>query len=279
MKLCTLAFIAVASAVSVAPASAQDGSRDVIRIRESIDVAPGERYDHVVAILGSVNVDGTVTDSVVSVFGDIALGPNATVGGDAVAFGGQVTKAPGARVEGREAAIGFALRDLERFFLIAVPAVAAVAAGVFAVATLFSGLGFIALVVLVLLLFETPVLRTQSVVAERPGMSLLIGLVGFTALLPILAFLTLTVIGIPLAFLGAAAAMAVILLGVVAVASRLGQVVAKRFKWTLPPVWSGLLGTAILFLIGLIPVAGAVIEIVVLFTGVGAVLQLRRVRA
>ena len=64
--------------------------------------ATGPVGDSVVAVLGSVYVDGKVADAVVAVMGDVELGPNAEVGGDVVAVGGKITRAPTAIVRGKE---------------------------------------------------------------------------------------------------------------------------------------------------------------------------------
>ncbi len=64
--------------------------------------ATGAVGDSVVAVLGSVYVDGKVGDAVVAVMGDVELGPKAEVGGDVVAIGGKITRAPTAIVRGKE---------------------------------------------------------------------------------------------------------------------------------------------------------------------------------
>jgi hypothetical protein len=83
-----------------------------IRIFGNVDVARDEWVDgQVVAVFGSIRVDGRVSDQVVAVFGSIELGPEARVDGDVVAVGGHVTRASGARINGRITDVDFLARD------------------------------------------------------------------------------------------------------------------------------------------------------------------------
>jgi hypothetical protein len=75
---------------------------DRVRVFGNVTVPRDESVDgQVVAVFGSVRVDGNVSDQVVSVFGSIDLGPDSTVEGDVVAVGGRIHRADGARVRGR----------------------------------------------------------------------------------------------------------------------------------------------------------------------------------
>ncbi len=79
-----------------------------VRIGGSIDVPENERVsDAVVAIGGSVRVDGRVDDNVVAIGGSIVLGPKAIVAGDVTSIGGHVTRDAGAEVRGRINEIAF----------------------------------------------------------------------------------------------------------------------------------------------------------------------------
>jgi hypothetical protein len=81
-----------------------------VRIGGGVEVKEGEvAGDAVVAILGSVRVEGRVEGDVVAVGGGVYLGPHAYVRGDVVAVGGAIERAPGARVFGEinDVRIGF----------------------------------------------------------------------------------------------------------------------------------------------------------------------------
>jgi hypothetical protein len=78
-----------------------------IRVFGSVNVDRDELIDgQVVAVLGSVRIDGEVTDQVVAVLGSVHLGPEARVAGDVISIGGPVRRAPGAVVRGAVREIG-----------------------------------------------------------------------------------------------------------------------------------------------------------------------------
>lgn len=79
----------------------QRSSGDRVRVFGSVEVPRGDEITgQVVAVFGSVKIDGTVGDQVVAVLGGVELGPNAIVRGDVVSVGGRVRRAPGAQVRG-----------------------------------------------------------------------------------------------------------------------------------------------------------------------------------
>ena len=80
------------------PPRARRASGDRVRIFGSVVVESDEEITgQVVAVFGSVRIDGEVGDQVVAVFGSIDLGPSAIVGGDIVAVGGRIRRAPTAQ--------------------------------------------------------------------------------------------------------------------------------------------------------------------------------------
>ena len=74
---------------------------DRVRVFGDVRVAENEQVTgQVIAVLGSVRVDGEVGDQVVAVLGSIDLGPKAVVNGDIVSVGGHVRRAEGSQVRG-----------------------------------------------------------------------------------------------------------------------------------------------------------------------------------
>jgi hypothetical protein len=72
---------------------------DRIRIFGDVSVDRDEEITgQVVAVFGSVRVNGKVGDQVVAVMGSVSLGPEAVVGGDVVSVGGRVYREGGAEV-------------------------------------------------------------------------------------------------------------------------------------------------------------------------------------
>src|SRR5687767_14670427 len=74
---------------------------DRVRIFGNVVVDRDEQIDgQVVAVFGSVRVNGKVGDQVVAVMGSVVLGEDAIVGGDVVSVGGRVVRTAGAQTRG-----------------------------------------------------------------------------------------------------------------------------------------------------------------------------------
>ena len=78
-----------------------------VRVGGSITVADDEHVTGaVVAVAGSITVNGRVNQDVVAVGGNIHLGSKAEVRGDVVVVGGVVEREPGAKVLGKVSEVG-----------------------------------------------------------------------------------------------------------------------------------------------------------------------------
>ena len=74
---------------------------DRVRVFGDVNVAEDEDLGgSVVAVLGSVRIDGEVGQEVVAVLGSVDLGPKAVVRGDVVSVGGQIRRSPTAQIRG-----------------------------------------------------------------------------------------------------------------------------------------------------------------------------------
>ena len=71
----------------------------------------------VVAIGGSVNVDGEVSGNAVAIGGSLTLGSHADIGGDAVVIGGTLQRDPGAHVGGKVVNVASGNFDFSRLRL------------------------------------------------------------------------------------------------------------------------------------------------------------------
>jgi hypothetical protein len=95
------------------PRRARRGYGDRVRIFGDVDVAEDESVSgQVVAVIGSVRIDGEVGDQVVAVLGSVNLGPKAVVRGDVVSVGGRVNRAPGAQIRGGVTEVALADIDI-----------------------------------------------------------------------------------------------------------------------------------------------------------------------
>ena len=182
---------------------------DRVRIMGDVVVERDESIaGQVVAVLGSVRVDGEVGDQVVAVLGSVDLGPNAVVRGDVVSVGGRVNRAPGAQIRGGVTEVGLG-RGVN---------VSMVPWGVGwgpwwgpfgalprLVGTVFHLLLLVILAAVVFVLARTTVDRAASRVAEEPLKSTLVGVVVQVLAVPVLILtailLAISLIGIPLLLL------------------------------------------------------------------------------
>lgn len=90
------------------PRRSRRGYGDRVRIFGDVNVSEEESVSgQVVAVIGSVRIDGEVGDQVVAVLGSVNLGPKAVVRGDVVSVGGRVHRAPGAQIRGGVTEVAF----------------------------------------------------------------------------------------------------------------------------------------------------------------------------
>jgi hypothetical protein len=119
------------------------------------------------------------------------------------------------------------------------------------------------------------VTRVSDAITEHPlvsgSLGLLAGLVG----LVLAVFMVFTIVLIPVALLVLLAIALVALMGWVGLGFALGRWIGIRRGWTRPAPRMGLLGTALLavlmHLIELVPVVGAIVPLLALVVGFGAV--------
>lgn len=168
-----------------------DNGAGIVRIWSDAHVPAGQVVDgDVVAVFGSVTVEGAVTGDVVAVLGSVHLQDGARVDGSAVSIGGRLEQAPGVTVKGETVQMGFTP------FTWGLPArsviLFAIAAGW--LVSMFTGWMFA-------LLFPTGMLRVGTVVERRPAASFFLGILSVPGFLVALILLCITVIGIPIAVL------------------------------------------------------------------------------
>lgn len=192
----------------------------------------GASSEAVVAIFGDVHVDGEVRDSAVAVFGNVTLGPNAVVEGEVVSMGGKITRDPSATVFGPQQQISFGenfgrmewLRTwFKQCFLYGRPL--AFEPGL--AWAWWTAFGFLALYVLLALLFDSGVQRCVTTFEERPAQTVVASILA-VLLTPVLMFLLLvTVIGIALVPFLAIGLFCAGLFGKAAVLAALGRRITR----------------------------------------------------
>jgi hypothetical protein len=264
---------------------------DRVRIFGDVTVREGEDVTgQVVAVLGSVRINGEVGSDVVSVLGSVDLGEKAVVGGDVVSVGGRVNRTPGAQVRGGVTEVS--LSDLD-WRMHGAPVL-----GGLGLLSFFGGLGAVPRLVgttfrlLLLLLFASMamIVARASVegsahrVSDNPVKAALVGLAAELLFVPALVVtcfvLAITIVGIPLLFLVPFAVLFLILValaGFTGTALAVGQWARRRFGLSsapgFPDIWIGiviiLLPTLLGRLIGLSGFVGLPISLLLIAAGTG----------
>ena len=224
--------------------SVDDEGDAIVRVFSDIEVPAGRRVvGDVVAVFGSVDVQGQVEGDVVAVLGSVHLRPGAIVEGDAVSIGGVLDQAEGVEVHGETVSVGFIPVSW------GVPALSFTLSAVIAgwLAALFVGWLFA-------LLFPTRLLRVAATSSRRTAASLLLGLVSVPLFVSAVGLLFVTVVGIPLAVLLPPAYLLLGFAGQMAATYVLGcKLTARRLgggNGMMMPILAGTTMVAAFFLIG-----------------------------
>jgi hypothetical protein len=220
-----------------------DRSGDRVRIGGDVDVGEGESVDgDVVAVGGSVRVDGDVRGDVVSVGGGVTLGRNASVDGDVTVIGGRLQRDPGARVGGKAQEVGLGginvgnwtwRRNPLGFWLTSMLGSAVAFVGTLA------RVAILCLIAALVVLFGREYMYRAGTVAARESLKAgAVGLLAQILFIPILVItcivLVLTIVGIPLLLLLPFVILAIAVIAVIGfsgVANRVGVLASHRFGW------------------------------------------------
>lgn len=216
---------------------------DRVRMFSDIEIAQDEEIDgDVVALFGSIDVRGRVTGNTVAVLGSIRMHPGARIDGDAVAVGGVLDQPQGAEVGGESVSVGFLQ------FTPWMPP--------FATLLVIVLVGWVVSVVagwLLWLVFPSRMLRVSVTASRSTGWSLLLGVL-FPPLAVIAGvLLSVTVIGLPLAFLLPVLCIVIGWAGQVAATYLLGARLLRRplgQGGPVAPIVAGSLVVAALFVVG-----------------------------
>jgi len=277
-------------------------SGDRVRVGRSVNVDEGEVIEgDVVAVGGSVRVDGQVQGDVVAVGGGVSLGPLAVVDGDVTTVGGELRRDPGATVHGKAQEVrlgGFEFGDWTwgrnpigiwwRSML----------GSAFALVGTLARVAVLCLLAVLVVLFGRDYMDRAGAVAttsslKAAGVGFLAQILFVPLLVITIVVLVVTIVGIPLLLLlpfALLALTAVALIGFTAVANRVGSFAASRFGWPerspyavtvtgvlillLPVMLSRLasLGGGVMFPMAMVlGMAGVLIEYLAWTVGLGAV--------
>jgi hypothetical protein len=213
-----------------------------VRLFGDITVEQDEQVNGaVVAIGGSITVDGRVRDNVVAVGGDVKLGPHAEVRGDVTTVGGTIERDPGAIVSGRLNEVGVSTPGVHirpnwdvrwaRWPSFTGPGWSVVRL----FGTMLRMAVFALFAALIVLVAPRAVQRVEHAVTSQPWKSALVGLLAQLFFIPVLILvivvLAISIVGIPLLILvpfGVIAFFLAFLLGFTGAACGLARLIWRR---------------------------------------------------
>lgn len=244
----------------------------------------GESARDVVVVGSDVEVNGTVQGDLVVVLGNVRLGPAGKVAQGPVIVGGDLFAQPGSKIGNNPTVISLSMfggvtNILNPAFVEA--GKRWVAEGAFRIRPLPHRLplawivaGFLLLFFIVVgVIFQRPVTASVSILDEKPGSALLVGLlVGFLSLLLVL-LLIISLVGVVVLPFVVCALAALFIIGKVAVYRYAGQTLGGQLGVTFlqNPLFALVSGTLLFYLCYAVPVIGAIMWIMVAPLGIGAV--------
>jgi uncharacterized RDD family membrane protein YckC/cytoskeletal protein CcmA (bactofilin family) len=265
------------SVVSIFGSAISDGEAgDIVSILGDTRVT-GEVKDSAVAVLGNMYIDGKVEGDAVTVMGNVELGPHADIEGDVVAVGGSLQRDPAAIVRGdvqnvfggNFAGVGWLRAWVQHCLFYARPL--AFAHGLNWAWEL--AFAFLALYMVLALLFREGLSRCVQTFESRPGETVLAALI--TALLTpvVVVLLCVTVIGV--------AAVPFVVIGLFCAGLFGKAVILAWIGWRITgrqrvgpkshPAVAVLIGGALVLVLYVIPVVGFLAYKVLGYLGLGAV--------
>ena len=253
--------------VDAGPIVVRGGDNGIVRLFSDAVVPAGERVDgDVVAVFGSVRVEGEVEGTAVAVFGSLDLRRGAVVHGDAVAVGGTLREGDGSKVGGESVQVGFLPLT---FGLPGLSVVLTMIAFSWLVSLFFAWVAAA--------LFPAQLTRVAVTASRRTLASFLLGIVSGPLMCVITVVLVVTVVGSPIAVLVPPAYVILLYAGQLAATYVLGCKLTRRrlgAGGATAPLVSGSLLVASIFGFGAIlwDTPGIVRTVALFFLMVGALL-------
>ncbi len=222
-------------------------------------------------ITGVLNIDGSIAGNAeVTTDGGIDIGPNARFGGDLHYEGPDEIDIPPGIVAGEVQFFRKVEKEKPEFHL-----TRAVEAGIHI-------LGFIAALIagtLIVAFTKDHARQTAETIRKKPLKSVGIGFIAFICVPIVLLILLVMIITIPLMFVVLMSYLIALYIAKFYVAIWLGNLILQRSGRTdVSPIPSLLLGLVPIYLVTAIPIAGTLIGIVIIFFGLGALLQRKETR-
>ena len=250
----------------------------------NVRIDKGKTVKDLVVMGGSADVYGKVEGDVLVMGGSVVLYPGAKVLGDATTFGGSIEVKPGAKIVGDTGAIGGNIsrgdesdsndlhwgseEDGDRVEASVVERMVSRISGALTRSALLFVFG-----VVMLALGTRRMEMLQTELASRPMRSFALGLVGLIATALLIVVFAITVIGIPLALIGALLLAFAAYVGIVAVLTTVGGALTRHRSQN--PYVHLAVGCALYLVLGSLPFLGGLTTAVVFLAGFGAICATR----
>lgn len=246
--------------------------RSIVKVGSDVRIEKDMRVEDAVAVGGNVYVDGIVDGDAVAVGGTVHLGEEAIIYGDAVTVGGTIDKTEGAMIYGTTVDIGsFDFKNIfeGKHFFGGHRGIPGIPMGLKFIPLI----GLLALVLLLAVLIPTELGTVASNIKNEPIIMFLWGMLGVILIVPLFLTLLISIVGIFLIPLEIIAVILALLIGYIAVAIIIGKKLLRALNNDNPSViFSAILGVLILWLVGLIPIFGCIMQTIALIIGFGAVI-------
>lgn len=260
-----------------------DKQRDVEVWGKSLRIGKDEIVHDVTVMGGTVEIEGRVTGDLAVVGGQAHLLKGARVEGDASATGGLIRIEEGARIEGDLGVVGGSIEGAENarvggsVKLDPAEGESRASWGQRAVDKVSEGIRsasfFFVIGALTIALGGARAESVRAEIAARPMRSAAMGLVGIVGAAVLLTVAALTIIGIPVAVVGALGLVVGIFAGITSALTVLGAAVARHK--TANPYAHLAVGCVLFLLAGLLPVVGGLVQLGVVLAGIGGVVTTR----
>ncbi|MEA3409907.1 MAG: hypothetical protein U9Q95_06140 [Candidatus Eisenbacteria bacterium] len=261
-------LIIAAKSILISETAVIDGDAIIAGATVSVDGTIGGRAR---IMTGFLDMDGTIAGNAeITTDGGMRLGPNAHIGGDLFYEGPSEIDIPEGAVAGEVTFQKIIKEDIDLDGFLGGASI------------LFHILGFIAALVagtIIVALTKDHATRTAEIIRTKALKSLGIGFVTYICMPIVLLLLLVFIVTIPLMFVVGLAYAIALYIAKFYFSIWLGNVILSRGGRTdVSPIPSMLLGLTIVYLVTAIPIVGTLIGIVIIFFGLGALMQRKETR-
>jgi len=262
-------LIIAAKTVQISETAVIDGDAIIACATATVDGAIGGRAR---IMTGFLDMNGTIAGNAeITTDGGISLGPDAYIGGDLFYEGPSEIDIPEGTVAGEVTFQKVIKEDVDFDFDFLGGA-----------SVMFHFLGFIAALVagtIIVALTTDHARRTAEIIRTKPLKSLGIGFVTFICMPIVLLLLLVFILTIPLMFVVGFAYGIALYIAKFYFSIWLGNLILRRGGRTdVSPIPSMLLGLTIVYLVTAIPLMGTLVGVVIIFFGLGALMQRKETR-